>query len=560
MDETVPEDSRHYALIPVSVVQNPAISDAAVRLYAALDGRITSAESARIRQDTLAADLGWSRSKVQRTLGELVAAELVESKRTSRSSRMAVRNPVRRSVDSGSSDASSVTQQRERCVIRDAADASDLTPPQINISLISNQQQSAEPAPATPTPAGLADEKPPTTDSKIRDYLEAVADACGAELAATRTVQKLLGKVKGRGITPRDLGALVAAAAAVEQDKVRDMPAWIVGYVLPAIAAGEMTETPAASRPTPTPPTAAELATATRCTHGEIDGRCPLCRRRLQPLREQLAAELPHAVIGQEYVDPDDSVEITFTVAELPDMEITAGHDGSRLLYLLCVGEDADRPAPWPAINPWRWMDLAAEKISAGYDADASPGTDGDLRLGNKRHGLTGEDLRWFISTVPAALYRWTGVRDEIPNLAPLGSEISWEGSVATVRQDGRVTAHVSVDLDADSITSASWFVDVDRLRDLDIRSLSSQAARLLPATYGRGITTEATADTLAVHMDPLTGGRNEQGRLRDSCVIDGFTAHAALQQRAAKAAPAAPINPPEDALERALARLGKPA
>lgn len=564
MDPTVPvtdDRATHFAIIPVSVARDGRISDAAFRLYAALDGRMTDRDSGRIRQDTLAADLGWSRSKIQRATAELVAAGLVDSKRTSRSSRLAVVNPIRRPVDKSSSDASDLMHHEARCIRSDAADASDLMPPQINISLISNQQQSADPAPATPTPAGLADGSAPAK-VKIGEYLAAITAATGAEISATKTVQRLLGRINRRGIPAADLGALTAAYLAVHRSSVDNVPGWLAGHVLPAIAEGELTEPPAAAKPTPLPPSPAELAGADRCDHGEMKGRCALCRRMLEPLHKLFtAAGIPDAEIIREGAGTDWA-EISFTVPALPGSAIAVTRDADRVTGI----------SWWPSDdctlvgNVWAWT-AAGKSLPSDYSATGSPGPGEPLHLERRRESITADDLRWFMAALPGALYVRQGIRDDLTAVAPTDAEISWDGPVATVTRDGRAIAHVSVDDESNDIASASWFVDGFPEYEAAARITAAEVRRVLPGTKGYGITVEqetAGEQIVAVHMDPLSGGR-EHAALSLAAVLHGFQMLEHLRGFIAQQFPAAPIPDPvrvraetaEQAFARALGLTG---
>lgn len=563
MDPTVPvtdDEATHFAIIPVSVARDGRISDAAFRLYAALDGRMTDRDSGRIRQDTLAADLGWSRSKIQRATAELVAAGLVESKRTSRSSRLAVVNPVRRPVDNPSSDASDLTHHEPRCIRSDAADASDLMPPQINISLISNQQQSADPAPAPPTPVGLADGSAPAK-VKIGEYLATITAATGAEISATKTVQRLLGRINRRGITAADLGTLVAAYLAVHRSSVDNVPGWLAGHVLPAIADGELTEPPAAAKPTPAPPSPAELADADRCDHGEIKGRCPLCRRMLEPLHKIFtAAGIPDAEIiregaGKDGWEGDDWAEISFTVPSLPESSISVTRRADRVTDISWSPKNDDCTLVG---NVWAWS-TAGKSLPSDYDVRGIPGPGEPLRLERPRRGtITAEDLRWFMAALSGALYVRQGIRDDVTAVAPPDAEISWDGSVATVTRDGRAIAHVSVADESESIASVSWFVDGFPESEAAARITAAEARRVLPATKRYGITVEqetATEPVVAVHMDPLSGGHGDAD-LSLEAVLHGFQMLEHLRGFIARQFPPAPAAKESDALERVLAEL----
>jgi hypothetical protein len=276
-DDGAPDPTR-FAVVPVSVLEDTRLSDAATRLYAVLDGRITAKGSQRVRQDTLAGQLGWSRSKVQRITGELARAGYIEIRRTSRSSRIVLSNPVRTGKPDTmqpDSDAANLTPQDARSVKSDAADASNLTPRQINKSLRikNNNNAAAEPSRSSAPASASAAEK-------IQDYLDAIHRATGCKVDATKTTQRNIAAIRSQGLTAADMAALVVAYLAVAGDGVHSPAGFIAGHVLPDLAAGNKPSQVASDAPTPTPTAFAELQNATPCEHGEPRGpdACALCR------------------------------------------------------------------------------------------------------------------------------------------------------------------------------------------------------------------------------------------------------------------------------------------
>jgi hypothetical protein len=254
------EVGHHFAVVPAEVLKDPAISDAAARLYGVLDSRITGTGSQRIRQDTLAADLGWSPSKVKRAMSELVKAGYVLQTRTSRSSRLSVVNPVR---------------YRRRSVKSERADRSDMTPPQINKSSINNNNNSEQ---------GQDRSSAPKVTPAAGRFLDEINKATGVRLAPTRALLEKLETVSNKGLSPADVAALSAAHVSAHGDRIRNMEGFVAGFVLDALVAGNppVSSMPkAAPVPVPSgPQTYMQQVVDEPCSHGEPRGSsyCAICR------------------------------------------------------------------------------------------------------------------------------------------------------------------------------------------------------------------------------------------------------------------------------------------
>lgn len=306
------ETAATYAVMPRRVLDDRSLSDAAVRLFAVLDARVTTKASQQIRQDTLAEQLGWSRSKVQRALSDLVAAGHVTVQHTARSSRVSVTNPARvkksraaaRNGTDGttSGDASNLTPHTPSSVKSDAADASNLTPLYRNTSL-RNTDMTAQPRALTragvpiisetkpdwlPDQSGSPDPKAQTMpaddgpeimqDRVLVDYLTAIWRSTGHHLDRNHLTEGVLTRIHQHGTSAQDTAARAAEQLAAKGSAVRNPAGYLVRVVLPAIADQTLTAPPA-PKPTPTPPAVAEIAKAARCEHGAEIGRCALCRQ-----------------------------------------------------------------------------------------------------------------------------------------------------------------------------------------------------------------------------------------------------------------------------------------
>jgi hypothetical protein len=459
-----------FAVVPVAVIREQQISDAAFRLYAALDGRITQTKSLRLRQDTLAADLGWSVSKVKRCMGELVAAGLVGSLRTSRSSRINVLNPVRRTVDNLPADRSDLSEQEARSVNSDPADRSDLTPPYINNSLINNNNIAAGQTP-TPTATGFSTENP------IGGYLEAIAEA-GVQLSATKTIQRFLGKIKVQGVTPAELTELVRCYLATGVNIADPVP-YVAGYVLAELAAGRR---PPKSAPKQMSPT--ELANARRCDHGAITGQCALCRAAstAEQIKRIFAEVVPAAVFEHNQVfDPaehdyhdEPGEEISF-IYHGALIWISLNDINGRKISRIGINEQDGAYAPAGAdpdmsylFNIWEWENRLTQRYSA-TEVKHGESTVEDLRIEYRKPidlATFTADLKWVVQqldeiTQPASTH-W----DCIAGVIPAGWQIKPNGSVAEVVRHGETVAHISVKDPTDKwskVIGLTLFTDYDR-------------------------------------------------------------------------------------------------
>lgn len=302
-----------YAIVPRDVLENRALTDAAVRLYGVLDSRVGKYKDQQIRRDTLAADLGWSVSKVSRTLTELESAGLVSARRTPRSSRYAVANTARPGKrgslgigDSDSSDVSNLTQQSECCVKSDSSDVSNLTR-LLSITSLSNTSMAGSPAAperggGDPSISGYektrndhgspriaeSGQRPEMNDDaaaiqkQTNNYLAAITAKTGIHLDANRLTAAAITTIHRHGLTAEETAGLVAQQLRAARGTIRNPGGFIVRVCLPHIAENRINPEPEETR---TPPPWATVTTADRCDHGEIAGRCALCRQAKQPTK-----------------------------------------------------------------------------------------------------------------------------------------------------------------------------------------------------------------------------------------------------------------------------------
>ena len=354
------ETAATYAVMPRRVLDDRDLSDAAVRLFAVLDARVTTKASQQIRQDTLAEQLGWSVRKVQRALSDLVAAGHVSVQHTARSSRVSVTNPARvkkgrATAHSGtdgalsgqSGQASNLTQHTPSSVKSDAADTSNLTQ-QYRSTSLRNTDMSAQPRAARasvpiisetkpdwlPDQSGSPDPKAQTMpaddgpeimqDRVLVDYLTAIWRSTGHHLDRNHLTEGVLTRIHQHGTSAQETAARAAEQLAAKGSAVRNPAGYLVRVVLPAIADQTLTAPPA-PKPTPTPPAVAEIAKAARCEHGAEIGRCALCRQEKAPRVERCIHSRPKGECSPCRVQGDYYDRIA---AVGPDKAATAPESG----------------------------------------------------------------------------------------------------------------------------------------------------------------------------------------------------------------------------------------
>lgn len=326
-----------YALVPLDLLRDPGLSDAAKLLYAELDGRVTSKERQQVRQDTVAVNLGWSLRKVQRASAQLVKAGHITVQRTRASSVYSVVNPVRKPSTGHPRDTAGhlghLGRHAEKPPVSGVPDSGNTSPiPAIsggshlgndtsgvpdttpaagtyrNTSYINNSRQeavyqtrSARGYTANSTTAAAVN----YCNETVESYLQAITEATGHTIEANRATRPLIERIQSAGISAQDTAHLVNASLAAGNGSVTNPPGFIVKVVLPELAGNPCREPSPTPSPTPTPPSLAEIQTATPCKHGEIRGQsgCALCRTQPpaspptpppgQPVKKSPAAPTP---------------------------------------------------------------------------------------------------------------------------------------------------------------------------------------------------------------------------------------------------------------------------
>ena len=267
-DESVPNvsrqrvaDVRHsqprepFAMAPRSILRDASISPLARLLYMILDDRAGASGSVRVSQATLAQDVGTSVRTIKRAIAELGTSGLIHTRVTGRSSYITLWNPSRTTAAQTVQDDLVGHQWPTR---------GDTSGPSTEKEGLRNKQ-------ATPAPV----DELTVPDLLLPDPLEieSFLDALPAHLRPepNSTVLKHLSAALDHGWT-----VLSLAAAIRKQITNPDARPGLTVRVLAQLSTQPATEH--VDRPTPTPMTVAQLLNAARCDHGELIGRCALCR------------------------------------------------------------------------------------------------------------------------------------------------------------------------------------------------------------------------------------------------------------------------------------------
>lgn len=277
----------YYAKVPRSVLTDARLSDRAVRLWALLDSHLLG-KPYTIKVATLAVEMGATTRSTERALSELVALGYVIRSRTRSVSVTAVRNPAR----SATPDARSATPVG--CDPTQVADTSRTRPLRTTDN---SRGPGVTPAQTMGAPA-LAAPLEPAAERRgdyLEPYLRAVIEgAGGADIELNGKVRRLLQQIAA-GMSPEQLRELVAGWPRISWtgEPIYRLDGFIVGVVLPGIAAGK--QAPAA-RPTAAvpslPPTPEELRRMDR----ERELREAHERQRREELDAALSSEMDELV------------------------------------------------------------------------------------------------------------------------------------------------------------------------------------------------------------------------------------------------------------------------
>lgn len=244
----------YYAKVPRSVLTDARLSDRAVRLWALLDSHLLG-KPYTIKVATLAAEMGATVRSTERALSELVALGYVTRSRTRSVSVTAVRNPLRSATPvarSATPVGSDPTQVADTSRTRPLRTTDNSRGP----GSMSAQTMGA-PAPTAPLE--------PAAEGR-RDYLEpylraVIEGAGGADIELNGKVRRLLQQIAA-GMSPEQLRELVAGWPRISWtgEPIYRLDGFIVGVVLPGIAAGKQAPAARPTAPVPSlPPTPEEL-------------------------------------------------------------------------------------------------------------------------------------------------------------------------------------------------------------------------------------------------------------------------------------------------------------
>ncbi len=224
-----------YALVPLHVIRHEGLSAEAVRLYAALDGRL-GGRSLQLRRDTLARDIAAGRSPeaalaaIKRAQAELIEAGLLEVRRTGRASIYTLVN-VKRWTTRGPSDGSNMghrySNKRE--------------------SNTNNNRRTDRPNPRASAPA---------LDPRLLPYLNAVAKHC-PEVQPNKAVCAALATI-ATAHTPDELARILDSwALSWTGAPINDRAGWTVHRlkeIAQAVTRGQPMDVAPERTSPPTPP------------------------------------------------------------------------------------------------------------------------------------------------------------------------------------------------------------------------------------------------------------------------------------------------------------------
>lgn len=269
----------YYAKVPRSVLTDARLSDRAVRLWALLDSHLLG-KPYTIKVATLAVEMGATVRSTERALSELVALGYVTRSRTRSVSVTAVRNPLR----SATPVARSATP-----VGSDPTQVADTSRTRPLRTTDNNRGPSSTPAQTMAAPAPTAPLEPAAEGRRdyLEPYLRAVIEGAGCEdIDLNATVRRSLEQIAA-GMSPEQLRELVAGWPRISWtgEPIYRLPGWIVGVVLPGIAAGRQAPASRPSAPAPSlPPTPEELR--------QLDHERELREARQQEINAALASEM----------------------------------------------------------------------------------------------------------------------------------------------------------------------------------------------------------------------------------------------------------------------------
>ena len=253
----------NFVIIPHEVIRDLRLSPFSVRLYGAIDARQGQKYSQAVYRKLLAADLGVSVRTVSRGIAELVKYGYLDVQLRGWASRYYLKNTSR--VRGSSQIWQGVMP--------------NMAPPQINNSLINNQNKS-EPLQAL---AVAAVEGELTNKTYTETALKVITAETGVKVALNDKTLKACSRALKLGFdSPHSYGLEVAKHYKSEATKktIKSPSGFLVSVSMVAILEGETIQE---NKPTPIPPRYNSNQLETLCpTHGDkgfLINACPPCRQ-----------------------------------------------------------------------------------------------------------------------------------------------------------------------------------------------------------------------------------------------------------------------------------------
>ena len=257
----------NFVIIPHDVIRDLRLSPFSVRLYGAIDARQGQKHSQAVYRKLLAADLGVSVRTVSRGIAELVKYGYLEVQLRGWASRYYLKNTSR---------------VRGSSQIRQGV-MPNMAPPQINNSLINNQNTESENSALEPLDVVVVEV---SQDNYEKTALKVITAETGVFLQSNATTKKHLERAQRLGESPHDYGKRVSQHFLGERTrkKIFSESGFIVAVSMKAILEGDTPKEPLNLTPTPIPPKY-EPNTFQTCEHGSEVRKlssglpaCPQCR------------------------------------------------------------------------------------------------------------------------------------------------------------------------------------------------------------------------------------------------------------------------------------------
>jgi Fe2+ or Zn2+ uptake regulation protein len=258
-----------FGMAPRFVLRDASLSPMARLVYMILDERVGAQDHQRVSQELLAKDVGTTTRTIRRAITELELAGLVHKRRTGRTDMYFVRNPARSSAP---------VAPQESLIGHECPD-------RLDISVQSTEKEPLEKQ-ASKHSSAYDTEQAVTAEPLLDPFeVEAFLESLPVNLRPDHTLRlsKSLSEAANRGWT-----AVGIAEAIRKRITNPDARAGLTIKILGELAQQRADEHTVPETPTPT--AWKDLAAAPRCDHGEVVGRCALCRWAEQGLTNGIGA------------------------------------------------------------------------------------------------------------------------------------------------------------------------------------------------------------------------------------------------------------------------------